>query len=204
MLVKLLPDILDRVDIFVMEVEELQIPKVLTDGTTDTLTFVFSLDFKASVIVKLQPLKWEYWWCVSLPVAFVGLSSIRRNNIQSLQVFLGGVIANGVLPVLYAMYYYFPDAYRYVQTRSVKNIQTWQVITKTRIWNWILVSRNSYCVVIVFKLVNTCVFQGYPYGLLWYAFLFVAIQVHGASVLFASKLVKAWSQKGSTPAKKAN
>ncbi|OXA50305.1 protein jagunal [Folsomia candida] len=138
MLFKLLPDILDRVDIFVMEVEELEIPK---------------------------PLKWEYWWCVSLPVAFVGLSSIRKNNVQSLQIYLGGITANGLIPVLYALYYYFGDVYKYIDTRSTKGIQTW---------------------------------MGYPYAILWYAFLVVALQVHGASIFFSSKLVSAWRLKKTT------
>jgi len=86
--------------------------------------------------------------------------------VQSLQVYLGGTIANAVVPVLYALYYYFSEAYTYINTRSTKNVQTW---------------------------------QGYPYALLWYAFLVVAIQVHGASVYFSSKLVNAWRIKG-TPA----
>ena len=74
-----------------------------------------------------QPLFWEYWWCISLPVAFVGLSAIRKNNIQSLQIYVGGTIANGIVPVLVALTYYFADVWTYVNTRSTKKIQTWQV-----------------------------------------------------------------------------
>jgi len=138
MLVKLLPDILDRFDIFVMEVEELEIPK---------------------------PLRWEYLWFISVPVvAFLGLSSVRKNNVQTLQMYLGGTIVNGLFPVLYAMYHYFSEAYGYINTRSTRGIKTW---------------------------------HGYPYALLWYAFLVLALQVHGACIYFSAKLMTAWRTKGS-------
>lgn len=64
---------------------------------------------------------------MSLPVAFIGLSAIRRNNIQAMQIYLGGTIANAVVPVLLGMYTYFGDVYLYVSTRSLKEVQVWQV-----------------------------------------------------------------------------
>lgn len=64
---------------------------------------------------------------MSLPVAFIGLSAIKRNNIQGMQIYLGGTIANAIVPVLLGMYSYFGDVYIYAQTRSMKNIQVWQV-----------------------------------------------------------------------------
>jgi hypothetical protein len=115
-----------------------------------------------------KPLKWEFWYCLSLPVTFFGLSAIRKNNIQAMQVYLGGTIANAVVPVLLGMFIYFGDVYTYVSTRSLKDIQVW---------------------------------QGYPYALLWYIFLVIALQIHLFSLFFASKLVTAWRVKGS--AKKA-
>jgi len=146
MLFKLSPLLLDRLDIFVLEIEELEVPK---------------------------PLVWEYWWCISLAVAFIGLSSIRKNNVQYLQVYIGGTIANGIVPVLLGFFVYFSDVWTYVNTRETKNIQTW---------------------------------QGYPYSLLWYAFLFVALQIHGFSIYFASQLVSAWRLKGTArpQSKKSN
>ncbi|ODN06375.1 Protein jagunal [Orchesella cincta] len=137
LLLKLTPDVLDRLDIFVLELEELEVPK---------------------------PLKWEFWYIISFPVAFVGLSAVRRNNIQAMQIYLGGTIANAVVPVLLGMYTYFGDVYTYVNTKSMKDIQVW---------------------------------QGYPYGVLWYIFLLIAMQVHVFSIIFASKLVTAWRLKGS-------
>lgn len=135
MLIKLSPVICDKLDIFVLEIEEMEIPK---------------------------PLFWEYWWCVSVFVAAVGLYSIRRNNVQFAQIYLGGTIANGIIPILYAGFYYFSDVWTYLNTRSTKNIHVW---------------------------------QGFPYGLLIYAFLLVALQVHGFSLYFASNLVSAWRLK---------
>ncbi|CAG7835580.1 unnamed protein product [Allacma fusca] len=138
MVLKISPVILDRLDIFLLEIEELEIPK---------------------------PLFWELWWCVSAPVAFIGLSSMRRNDVKAVQIYMGGTIANGVIPVLVGTVYYFSDVWSYLSTRSTRNIQMW---------------------------------QGYPYGLLWYAFLLVALQVHGFSLYFASNLFSAWRVKKST------
>ena len=59
-----------------------------------------------------------------------------------------------------------------------------------------------------FLIDSLVLFQGFPYGLLWYAFLLVAFQVHGFSVYFAYKLVGNWRVKAATtttvPVKKAN
>src|SRR5271156_1588901 len=111
----------------------------------------------------MQPMFWEYWWCFSLVVTFVGLSAIRKNNSQTLQIYLGGIIANGIVPVLFALYFYSGDVYKYASTRSSKNIQTW---------------------------------MGYPYGVLWYVFLVLALQIHLFTMYFASKLLSAWRLKG--------
>jgi hypothetical protein len=136
MLLKLTPVFLDKLDIFVLEIEELRIPK---------------------------PMFWEYWWCFSIVVTFVGLSAIRKNNSQTMQFYLGGITANAIVPVLFAMYYYSADVYKYATTRSSKNLQT---------------------------------FMGYPYGVLWYVFLLLALQVHLFTMYFASKLLTAWQLKG--------
>lgn len=42
MLAKLSADVLDRLDIFVLEIEELQIPQVLIETMTCPLAFVFN------------------------------------------------------------------------------------------------------------------------------------------------------------------
>lgn len=38
--------------------------------------------------------------------------------------------------------------------------------------------------------------QGMPYGLLWYGFIIVAIQIHAFSTYFAYNLLKAWKSRG--------
>lgn len=43
--------------------------------------------------------------------------------------------------------------------------------------------------------------QGLPYGLLWYAFIVLGLQVHGFSLFFAWNLIKAWRSR--TAARKA-
>lgn len=37
--------------------------------------------------------------------------------------------------------------------------------------------------------------QGLPYGLLWYAFVLVGMQIHGFSLYFAWNLITAWNAK---------
>ncbi|XP_071445587.1 protein jagunal isoform X1 [Hetaerina americana] len=136
MLAKLSADILDELDIFILEIEELQVPK---------------------------PLWWEYAWCVSLPLSFWGLSAARRNRISIMQRYIGGIALFGFLPILYAAIYYFSEVWAYVVSGERENVFIW---------------------------------QGYPYGMLWYAFIIVAVQVHSFSVYFAWNLITAWRARG--------
>ena len=87
MLAKLSSDILDRLDIFVLEIEELEIP---------------------------QPLWWEYIWCSSILLSFVGLSAAKGNRIKDMKKFVIGIILLGVFPLLYCVAYYSSDAYQYI------------------------------------------------------------------------------------------
>ncbi|KAF2905593.1 hypothetical protein ILUMI_00570 [Ignelater luminosus] len=139
MLAKLSSDILDRLDIFILEIEELSIP---------------------------QPLLWEYIWCISLLVSFLGLASIRRNRIKSMQQYIVGIIIFGYLPLVYAVIYYCKDVWIY------------------------LTSQDEY------ELDHIHWWQGYPYGLLWYGFVLLAVQVHSFSLYFACNLINAWKARG--------
>jgi len=58
MLAKLSADILDRLDIFILEIEELQVP---------------------------APLWWEYFWCISILMSFIGLSAAKGNRIKDMK-----------------------------------------------------------------------------------------------------------------------
>ncbi|KAG8228971.1 hypothetical protein J437_LFUL009529 [Ladona fulva] len=100
MLAKLSADILDELDIFILEIEELQVPK---------------------------PLWWEYAWCISLPLSFLGLSAARRNRISTMQRYIGGIVLFGFLPILYAAIYYFSEMWTYIMTGERDQVFIWQV-----------------------------------------------------------------------------
>lgn len=87
MLAKLTSDILDRLDIFVLEIEELEVP---------------------------APLWWEYMWLASLLTAFVGLSAARGNKIRDMQKYMIALGVLGVFPLLYCFVYYFGDVLEYL------------------------------------------------------------------------------------------
>ncbi|CAB3233905.1 unnamed protein product [Arctia plantaginis] len=142
MLAKLSADILDKLDIFILEIEELQIP---------------------------QPLWWEYIWCLSLLLSFLGLSAIKRNNIKQLRRYMYGVTALGYGPLLYCVLYYCGDVWRYLSS-DVDEDDSSEV--EIELW------------------------QGYPYGLLWYAFVLLASQIHFFQLYFSYNLLKAWRARG--------
>ncbi|XP_075145527.1 jagunal [Haematobia irritans] len=87
MLAKLTSDILDRLDIFVLEIEELEVP---------------------------APLWWEYMWLSSLLTSFVGLSAARGNKIRDMQKYMIILGVFGVLPLVYCFIYYFGDVIEYL------------------------------------------------------------------------------------------
>lgn len=142
MLAKLSADILDKLDIFILEIEELQIP---------------------------QPLWWEYIWCLSLLLSFLGLSAIKRNNIKYLRRYMYGITALGFGPLLYCVLYYCGDVWRYL-TMDADEDDSSEV--DIELW------------------------QGYPYGLLWYAFVLLASQIHFFQLYFSYNLLKAWRARG--------
>lgn len=142
MLAKLSADILDKLDIFILEIEELQIP---------------------------QPLWWEYIWCLSLLMSFLGLSAIKRNNIKQLRRYMYGVSALGFGPLLYCVLYYCGDVWRYLSS-DIDEDDSSEV--EIELW------------------------QGYPYGLLWYAFVLLASQIHFFQLYFSYNLLKAWRARG--------
>ncbi|CAG9828355.1 unnamed protein product [Diabrotica balteata] len=135
MLAKLSADILDRLDIFILEIEELDIPK---------------------------PLWWEYIWCISFPLSFLGLEAIKKNRVSLMRYYRLGVLLFALVPICYAGVYYFFDVWTYLKhevEEDLENIEWW---------------------------------QGYPYGMLWYAFLIVALQIHLFTLHFSQKLLDAW------------
>jgi len=105
LLAKVSEDILDRLDIFILSLQELYVPK---------------------------PLPWEWWWLLSVPIAILGLSAIRKNNALSMKIYFSGTFTFGVVPVLAAAFIYFGEMYEYVQTK--KNVVLWQGYPVAVLW----------------------------------------------------------------------
>lgn len=81
--------------------------------------------------------------------------------------YLAGIVLFGFLPLLYAVCYYFGDVWIYL---TVDNDD--ELLEEVQMW------------------------QDLPYGLLWFGFIIVALQIHSFSIYFATKLISAWKQKG--------
>lgn len=112
MLAKLSADILDRLDIFILEIEELQVP---------------------------QPLWWEYIWCSSILLSFVGLSAAKGNRIKDMKKYIIGLIVTALLPLLYCLIYYFSDVLEYMRLTSDTDVEEteifiWQVRRRWQIF----------------------------------------------------------------------
>lgn len=103
MLAKLSADILDRLDIFILEIEELQVP---------------------------PPLWWEYFWCTSILMSFIGLSAAKGNSIRNMKKYIIGLTVTALLPLLYCAIYYFPDIVDYMSLDEETDIE------KTDIFVW--------------------------------------------------------------------
>lgn len=117
MLAKLSADILDRLDIFILEIEELHVP---------------------------TPLWWEYIWCTSILMSFFGLSAAKGNRIQDMKKYVIGLGVTALLPLLYCFLYYFSDVIDYMFLNDKTNIQdtkifVWQV---GRIQAWIFYKQH--------------------------------------------------------------
>lgn len=100
MLAKLSADILDRLDIFILEIEELQVP---------------------------TPLWWEYIWCISILMSFIGLSAAKGNRIKDMKKYIIGLVVTALLPLLYCAIYYFSDIVDYMSLDDETDIETTEI-----------------------------------------------------------------------------
>lgn len=107
MLAKLSEDILDRMDIFILELEELYVPK---------------------------PLIWEWIWICSILVAILGLRAAAVNRLSTMNLFGGGTIIFGIFPLFGAAIYYFSDIWKYADLKSEADIEKWQGYPVCVIW----------------------------------------------------------------------
>lgn len=133
-----------------------------------------------------QPLWWEYIWCISLILSFLGLDAIKKNRVAPMRHYMFGLILFGFFPLVYAIIYYFSDVWTYLtlEDEELENIHMWQV------------KINNMLIHINYLIHCFNIFQEYPYGLLWYAFILLALQVHSFSLYFAWNLITAWRSKG--------
>lgn len=99
MLTKLSEDILDRMDIFILEFQELYIPK---------------------------PLAWEWLWCSSIIFAIMGLNALSRNRLQSLTSYAAGTVALAICPLVGAAIYFYSDVAEYAEKKDEADVQFWK------------------------------------------------------------------------------
>ncbi|XP_013788704.1 protein jagunal-like [Limulus polyphemus] len=115
MCAKLLEDVLDRLDVFILEIEELYIPK---------------------------PLIWEWIWLGGIVFAFVGLSAARRNKLSSIKIYAVGTFLFGLCPVIGAGVYFFSEMWEYAETRDSSNLEQWQGYPLAVLW-YIFITLSS-------------------------------------------------------------
>lgn len=113
MCMKLAEDFLDRLDIFILELEELYIPK---------------------------PYLWEWLWTSNIIFSFIGLSAIKNNSVSSMKFYLSATFLLAVCPVIYAAVYYFNDLWSFIEHHDVSRLnEVWQGYPLALIWYSFLV-----------------------------------------------------------------
>lgn len=108
MAVKLLPTVLDLLEIFWQPIEELYIPMA-------------------------KP--WEWFWFAGFLHAFVAFKAIKTNNTTNLIAFIVGTIVNSVLPLIHCAYLYYTDFRTFAITRDAdKTSETWRNYPVALFW----------------------------------------------------------------------
>lgn len=107
LLTKIMPDILDRLDIFILEVEELEVP---------------------------PPLKWEFLWLLGSTASFLGLSAIRKNKVLHMQAYFGLINLFSTVPVLLAFMINFSDFWTFCTADDTDSVQMWQGYPVAGLW----------------------------------------------------------------------
>lgn len=86
-----------------------------------------------STKISFISFRWEYVWCVSVVLSFIGLSAARSNQILNMQKYMIGVVIFGMVPVIYCIIHYMNDVINYMQLDEdttldeADNIMVWQV-----------------------------------------------------------------------------
>lgn len=96
MILKLSEDLLDRADIFILELQELRIPK---------------------------PDIWEWLYAGSVLGLLVAGRSFKTNSAGMIKLFLAIVTCLAVVPLLLGQCKYLPDFIKFMQVKNVEEIQ---------------------------------------------------------------------------------
>lgn len=107
MLAKLFPAILDKLDIFIMEIEELFIPK---------------------------PDLWEWVWLLSLASTVPAFMASKKSNVTQIRVFQVLIISCGILPLLVGMASHFSDAYAFISADKKTKVLMWMGLPVSMLW----------------------------------------------------------------------
>merc|ERR1712004_681703 len=105
---KLSPAILDYFDIFVLALEEQNIPK---------------------------PLTWEWIWLAgSAIIVLFGFQAMKTSKAMNIQIYMALVFLFGLLPIGWCMIFYFSDLHAYCYEPQSKLYQTWKGWPVSILW----------------------------------------------------------------------
>jgi len=110
MALKLLPEVLDKLDIFILEIEELLIPK---------------------------PQLWEWIWASSILGAAVAWSACKKSKAFNMQLFQVLNVFTGLLPIFLGMSYHFSEFYEVVSggdDEEGEMVSEWMGIPTSVLW----------------------------------------------------------------------
>lgn len=84
--------------------------------------------------------RFEYIWCVSVVLSFIGLSAVRSNNVLNMQKYMIGVVVFGLFPVFYCILHYMNDVIDYIQLEDDTDVEdteikVWQVTFNFFLWS---------------------------------------------------------------------
>merc|ERR1719278_1947360 len=99
MALKLLPEILDKLDIFVLEIEELLIPK---------------------------PQLWEWIWASSIIPAAIAWLACKKSKAFNMKISQALNVGTGLIPAMLGMSYHFWDFYEVLTGSSDEDISKWR------------------------------------------------------------------------------
>ncbi|KAL1492383.1 hypothetical protein ABEB36_010636 [Hypothenemus hampei] len=115
-----------------------------------------------------EPLGWEWVWLFGIFSSFFCLNGIKKNNYTSIKNYICSIIIFGYLPLIYGAVYWFPEAYMFIFHKGDGFRDGWYDI---QLW------------------------KGYPYGLLWFAFIIPGFQLHSFTMYFSIALLRAWKPR---------